>query len=104
MSADQSTEQNAEQNSYNKMGMFTFVASMVASLGVLIYVAFLSGGIDLKEVPEAKTAQTVPATNAPTNPAAPAAETTSPGVDQQTAPAGAIQPATNPTATPAATK
>jgi mono/diheme cytochrome c family protein len=58
------------QNSYNKMGMFTFVASMVASLGVIIYVSFLSGGIDLKEVNEAKPGDKVPAATAPTNPAA----------------------------------
>ncbi len=67
-------KQGTEQNSYNKMGMFTFVASMIASLGVLIYVSFLSGGIDLKEVPDQKPAQTteqkVPGTNAPTDPAA----------------------------------
>jgi len=61
------------QNSYNKMGMFTFCLSMIASVLVLIYVAFLSGGIDLKEVPELKTNEKVPANNAPTNPEAPAA-------------------------------
>lgn len=61
-----------EQNSYNKMGMFTFISSMVVSLGVLIYVAFLSGGIDLKEVPNTvKTEQKAPAdtTAAPQDPA-----------------------------------
>lgn len=79
-------KQGTEQNSYNKMGMFTFVASMVASLGVLIYVSFLSGGIDLKEIPDQKpgqqteqktektTEQKVPGTNAPTDPTAPAAQ------------------------------
>lgn len=69
---------SSDQNSYNKMGMFTFVLSMVASLGVLIYVSFLSGGIDLKEVPEAtKTEQKVPA--APET--APAGEKTEPKKD-----------------------
>lgn len=41
---------SAEQNSYNKGGMVTFVASMFVSLAVLVYVCFFSGGIDLKEV------------------------------------------------------
>ena len=43
---------SADQNSYSKSGMFTLVLSMVASLGVMLYVAFFSGGIDLKEVHE----------------------------------------------------
>lgn len=68
-----SAAQDYSQNSYNKMGLFTFTLSMVASLLVLIYVAFLSGGIDLKEVPELKTNEKVPGTNAPTSPDAPAA-------------------------------
>ncbi len=80
------------QNSYNKMGMFTFVLSMVASLLVLIYVSFLSGGIDLKEVPEAKTgapksSSDVPATNAPTNPEAPAAPADAPAAAPAAEPA-----------------
>lgn len=67
------TTQDYSQNSYNKLGLFTFTLSMIASLIVLIYVAFLSGGIDLKEVPELKTNEKVPGSNAPTNPEAPAA-------------------------------
>jgi mono/diheme cytochrome c family protein len=44
---------SADQNSYNKGGMVTFIASMAASMGVLIYV-IVFGVIDLKEVkPEA---------------------------------------------------
>ena len=68
-----STPNDYSQNSYNKLGMFTFISSMVVSFAVLIYVSFLSGGIDLKEVPEIKSGEKVPATNAPTNPEAPAA-------------------------------
>jgi hypothetical protein len=60
-----SANRDYSQNSYNKMGMFTFIASMVASLGVLIYVSFLSGGIDLKEIPDAKATDKVPAATAP---------------------------------------
>ena len=41
---------SADQNSYNKGGLITFVISMVSSFAVLIYVSFLSGGIDLKEM------------------------------------------------------
>lgn len=40
----------ADQDSYNKGGMVTFVISMFVSFGILIYVAFLSGGVDLKEI------------------------------------------------------
>lgn len=58
-----------DQNSYSKSGMFTFVVSMVASFGILIYVSFLSGGVDLKELPQekAKTEAGAPAV-APTDP------------------------------------
>jgi mono/diheme cytochrome c family protein len=73
-----SPSQDFGQNSYNKLGLFTFSVSMLASLAVLIYVSFLSGGIDLKEVPELKTNEKVPATNAPTNPEAPAAPEATP--------------------------
>jgi mono/diheme cytochrome c family protein len=45
-----------EQNDYNKGGLIAFCVSMAASILVLIYVAFLSGGVDLKEVPEAQAA------------------------------------------------
>lgn len=75
------------QNSYNKMGMFTFIVSMAASILVMIYVSFLSGGIDLKEVPELKN-EKAPATNAPANPEAPAAPAEEPAKDKgaQTSP------------------
>jgi mono/diheme cytochrome c family protein len=43
---------STDQNGYNKSGMIVFVLSMLASFGIMIYVAFLSGGIDLKEVRE----------------------------------------------------
>jgi mono/diheme cytochrome c family protein len=43
---------SSDQNGYNKTGMIIFVISMLASFGIMIYVAFLSGGIDLKEVRE----------------------------------------------------
>ncbi len=77
-----------EQNSYNKMGMFTFVASMVASLAVMIYVAFLSGGIDLKEVPDAVKAGTEQngteqKTDAPAAPAASPAPATKDGASTE---------------------
>lgn len=41
---------SADQSSYNKGGLITFLVSMGFSLAVLIYVAFLSGGVDLQEV------------------------------------------------------
>ena len=40
---------SADQNSFNKGGMVTFLASMAASLGILVYV-IVFGVIDLKEV------------------------------------------------------
>lgn len=60
-----SAAQDYGQNSYNKLGYFTFSLSMIVSLGVIIYVSFLSGGIDLKEVPEIKAGEKVPGTSAP---------------------------------------
>lgn len=42
---------SADQNSYSKSGMVTFVLSMIASFAILIYVSFFNG-IDLKEVKE----------------------------------------------------
>lgn len=68
-----SAQQEYSQNSYNKLGMFTFISSMVVSCAVLIYVSFLSGGIDLKEVQELKPGEKVPAANAPATPDAPGA-------------------------------
>jgi mono/diheme cytochrome c family protein len=41
---------STDQNNYNVPGMITFVLSMFVSTLVLIYVAFFSGGIDLKEI------------------------------------------------------
>lgn len=41
---------SSDQNDYNKAGLVTFVLSMVVTFGVMIYVVFLAGGIDLKEV------------------------------------------------------
>jgi mono/diheme cytochrome c family protein len=64
-----SADQNADQNSFNKGGMVTFILAMVASLGIMIYVSFLSGGIDLHEVTE-----TTPGAAAPVAAGAPAAE------------------------------
>jgi hypothetical protein len=93
--------QRADQNSYSKSGMFTFVASMIASFGILIYVAFLSGGIDLKELPNEKPAakEGAPAV-APEDPNAPKAEGVQAGsTDQQpVAPAPDVKaPAASPT-------
>ena len=45
-----SSSQDPGQNDYSKPGMITFCLSMGVSILFLIYVAFLSGGIDLKEV------------------------------------------------------
>ncbi len=59
---------SVNQNDYNKGGMITFVLSMGVSLLVLIYTAFLNGGVDLKEVapPSAQPAgQTQAAAEAP---------------------------------------
>jgi mono/diheme cytochrome c family protein len=41
-----------EQNDYNRGGLIAFALSMAASILVLIYVSFFSGGVDLKEVPQ----------------------------------------------------
>jgi mono/diheme cytochrome c family protein len=60
---------SSEQNDYNKGGMITFILSMIASLGILIYVAFLSGGVDLHEIKDEN-----PANVAPVAGAAPAAK------------------------------
>lgn len=38
------------QNDYNKGGMIAFAFSMVVTLVFFVYVAFFSGGVDLKEV------------------------------------------------------
>ena len=38
------------QNDYNKNGMITFALSMGVSLIFLVYIAFFTGGIDLREV------------------------------------------------------
>jgi mono/diheme cytochrome c family protein len=45
------------QNDYSKKGMFWFVLSMVVTFAVMIYVAFLSGGVNLKEIKEDAGAQ-----------------------------------------------
>ena len=81
---------SADQNSYNKMGMFTFIASMAVSLGILVYVSFLSGGIDLKEVPDApKAEQKAEAPAAPAAAADPAAPVATPEPAATPAPAAA---------------
>jgi hypothetical protein len=67
-----SAQQEYSQNSYNKMGMFTFISSMVVSIAVLIYVSFLSGGIDLKEVTDAKAGVKAPVSSGPANSEVPA--------------------------------
>jgi mono/diheme cytochrome c family protein len=74
-------ENDYSQNSYNKMGLFTFIVSMTASLLVMIYVSFLSGGIDLKEIPDLKN-EKAPATEAPANPEAPAVPAEEPAKDK----------------------
>lgn len=49
-----------DQSGYNKGGMIAFVFSMAITSVFFIYVAFFSGGVDLKEVsPEQGAAQTV---------------------------------------------
>jgi mono/diheme cytochrome c family protein len=54
------------QSDFNKPGMVTFVISFVASMLVLVYVAFLSGGVDLKEIKEqAAVEQTIAQAEAP---------------------------------------
>ncbi len=78
----------ADQNDYNKGGMITFILSMIASLGIMIYVAFGSGGIDLKEVKPPAAAPGAPA--APAEGAAPAAPAEAPA--QQPAGQGANEP------------
>ena len=60
-----------DQNSYNKGGMIAFMSCMVVTLLFFVYIAFFSGGIDLKEVsdtqPEAAGAtQAVVKTEEPT--------------------------------------
>lgn len=40
------------QSDHNKGGMIAFVFSMIFTLGFFVYVSFLSGGVDLKEVAE----------------------------------------------------
>ena len=47
-----SDNQEPDLSQYNKPGLITFVLSMVASFGIIIYVSFFSGGIDLKEMKE----------------------------------------------------
>jgi mono/diheme cytochrome c family protein len=47
----------SNQNDYSKRGMFWFVLSMTVTFAVMIYVAFLSGGVNLKEVNEDAAAQ-----------------------------------------------
>jgi mono/diheme cytochrome c family protein len=49
---------SSDQNDYNKAGLVTFTLSMIASFGIMVYVVFLSGGIDLKEVKEKGDAAT----------------------------------------------
>lgn len=66
-----------DQSSYSKSGMITFTLSMIASFGILIYVSFLSGGVDLKELPQEKPAAAEGAAPAvaPADPNAAGAET-----------------------------
>lgn len=45
-----------QQDTYNKGGFKAFVFSMLFSLGFMVYVAFFSGGIDLREIPEEEMA------------------------------------------------
>ena len=82
--------------------MFTFVASMVASFGILIYVAFLSNGIDLKELPQEKPAKQegAPAGGAPADPNAPKAEGVAPDATDANAPAAAAPDAAAPAGSP----
>ncbi|MES2857272.1 MAG: cytochrome c [Bdellovibrionota bacterium] len=50
---------SSEQDSYNKGGMVTFMLSMIASMGILIYVSFFAG-IDLKETKQEEAGQVAP--------------------------------------------
>lgn len=43
---------STNQNDYNKPGLITFAVSMGVSLVFLVYVAFFTGGVDLREVRE----------------------------------------------------
>ena len=54
-----------DQHDYNKPGMIAFVISMVASIALMIYVSFISKGVNLKEVDEAALQQTLAAGNQP---------------------------------------
>lgn len=45
-----------QNDTYNRGGFQAFVFSMFLSLGVMAYVAFFSGGVDLREIPEEVTA------------------------------------------------
>lgn len=56
------------QNDYNKNGLVTFVLSMIASFAIMIYVAFFSGGIDLKEVKERAASDAAPKAEAENKP------------------------------------
>ncbi len=37
---------------YNRGGMLAFLFSMAFSISFIIYLAFIQGGVDLKEVPK----------------------------------------------------
>jgi mono/diheme cytochrome c family protein len=41
-----------DQSDYNRGGLIVFIISMAVSLVVMAYVAFFSGGVDLKEIKE----------------------------------------------------
>lgn len=55
---------STNQNDYNKPGLITFVMSMGVSLVFLVYVAFFTGGVDLREVRDKSPDQGVPQTQA----------------------------------------
>src|ERR1700733_1510916 len=61
------SDNNSDFSHYNKPGLITFVASMIASFGIIIYVSFFSGGIDLKEMKDKAAApvEAVPQAEAP---------------------------------------
>jgi mono/diheme cytochrome c family protein len=52
MASNGNVDHGNDQDNYNRGGLIVFIISMVVSFGVLIYVSFFSGGVDLKEVPE----------------------------------------------------
>lgn len=49
-------QEPTKNDTYNKSGFNAFVFSMLFSLGFMAYVAFFSGGVDLREIPQEEMA------------------------------------------------